>query len=246
MHTYQRILGATAACLAVMLGSSACSMLGGSSTPSSNAGAVSSTPSPTGVSADALASNSVADLGSAASVRLVGNVTSSSRKMTLNLQLVAGKGCAGTIAMGSKGSFKMTLLGTKLWVLPDKAFWVGVGAHGSKLTEIEGKYIGTTISSKAFGNFATLCDAKTLAGHFGNASGMTRGAGSTIDGQSVVAVQDPVQGTAYITDTTTPHLVRLSMPGASGGQIDFLDYNKPAVITAPHASLTVPGSKFGF
>jgi hypothetical protein len=164
----------------------------------------------------------------------------------MDLQLVKDKGCTGTIATSGKGSFRMTLLGRNLWIKPDHVFWAGVGAHGSKLAEVEGKYIATTISSKAFGSFTTLCDAKAMAAAFAEASGLTRGAVSNVDGQSVVAVQDPTQGTAYITDAAAPHLVRLVKEGADGGQIDFLDYNKPVVITAPHATLTVPGSKFGF
>jgi hypothetical protein len=244
MHIYQRVLG-VAGCSALLLGASACSLTGGS--PSQSGAAASASPSPTVVSADVLANRSVDDLKAARSVRLKGTEKDGGSTISENLLLVTGKGCTGSIGMGGKGTVQLTLLGRKLWIKPDRRFWQGVGASGPNLAAVEGKYIATTVGSKAFGKFAAFCDAKTLAQNFTSASGLTRGPVVTVDGQSAASLNDPTDhGVAYVTDTATPQLLRLTMKGADGGQIDFLDYNKPATIAAPHAALTVPGSKFGF
>src|ERR1700733_5204679 len=57
-----------------------------------------------------------ANLKAASSMTLVGTVTQSGTSYTVNLGIKPGHGCAGTIAMGSQGSFKLILIGKVVYL----------------------------------------------------------------------------------------------------------------------------------
>jgi hypothetical protein len=235
---------------ALALGTSACSLLGSGPSNSSGSSTASASPTPTALTADELVNKSMTTLQSATSLRLKGYVKEKSGSITVDMQLVRGQGCVGAMSIARKGSFKMTLIGKKLWIEPSASFWKSAGLPSSARSEFEGKYVSTTLGSKAFGSFGDFCDLTKFVQGFGKAagtaSGMERGATITVDGQSVVTVTDPSDGSrAYVTDSAEPQLVRLDMAGSDGGQLDFLDYNQLATITPPGKSHTIDGSKFG-
>jgi hypothetical protein len=249
MTTTHRV-AASVLCATLALSASACSMLGSGPNNSSDTSTAPASPTPTAPTADELVNKSMTTLQAATSLRLKGTIKDKGGNITIDMQLVRGKGCIGTMSMAKQGSFKMTLIGKKLWIEPNASFWKSAGLPSSARSEIEGKYVSTTLDSKAFGSFGDFCDLTKFVQGFGNAagtaSGMQRGATTTVDGQPVVTVTDPSDGSrAYVTDSAEPQLVRLDMTGSDGGQLDFLDYNQLATITPPSKSHTIDGSKFG-
>ena len=78
-------------------------------------------------------------------------------------------------------------------------------------------------------------------------TGFVKDGTATVNGQAVEAFKQPTHagsGTVYISQSSTPEIVRLQGP-SNEGQINFTNYNAPATITAPAASDVIDGSKFG-
>ncbi|SEK29892.1 hypothetical protein [Streptacidiphilus jiangxiensis] len=248
MNRCQRISGALVLAAAFALSATACSPFGGSSSPSS-AGTPSTSPSPTALSADALANQAVADLGQASAYRMKGRIDQAGKIIGVDLSVVTGKGCVGSISQAGKGTIRLVLLGQKLWIRPNVSFWESVGAPSSTARALAAKYVATSATSAKFGAFGKLCDAQALTKGFGTATGLARGATTTVDGVSAVTLKEADGVLDYVTESGRPELVRLLKPAKGSAkvasQIDFLDFGKPATITAPPASQTIPGAKLG-
>jgi hypothetical protein len=197
-----------------------------------------------GLSADQIAAQAVANLKSASTVHVTGNVTSSGETVGLDLTLVRGKGCTGTMAVAGTGSFKLTAIGNQVWIKPDQQFWKKEGATAAVLNVVSGKYMKVRATSQ-LGSLSVFCQPSQLAGSFGHlAPGLVKGTTTTISGQRALQIKDASDsGSIFVSDTAKPQILRLS--GGSKGTIDFSGYNSPVTLTAPPAADTLDGSKYG-
>ena len=204
------------------------------------------------LTASQIFTKATADTSAASSLHVVGSVNNSGQTITFTLDIAKGTGCAGALAEGSKGSFKLIVLGKSVWVLPDATFWksaAGTGANSTVLSLLEGKYLsGSTASTSGLNGLSQLCGLSDLiASQALKASTVTKGAVTTFGGSQVLELMDSAtNGTAYVTDQAQPLVVRISGTGASGGTITFSNYNSPVTVTAPPASEVIDGSKYGF
>ena len=83
-----------------------------------------------------------------------------------------------------------------------------------------------------------------LAGQVsGGENQLVKGQTATIGGRLALELKDTKQaGSAYVTISASPEFLQT---GDTGGHVDFTDYNAPLALTAPSASQTVAGSKYG-
>lgn len=219
----------------------------GSGTSSGTNGGASGKPADplASLSGEQLFAKVVADGKAAADVRISGTVTDSGTTISMDLGLVHGHGCTGTMAIKGKGSFKLTYISKQLWVKPDKAFYEGVGAQGPALNVLIGKWLKVSETS-GLKDFATFCDLSSLLSSFGNTSGMPRPNHATLDGQPVLELKDTGDNAAgYVSDTSTPELVKLTAP-SNGGNLTFSGYGVPVALTPPPARMVIDGSRYGF
>jgi hypothetical protein len=232
----RRVLCAAVVCAAVAIGA------GGYGTASaSTAGDPLS-----GLSADQIASKAVANLKTASTVRLTGNVSSSGQTYDLNLALVSAKGCTGTIAQVGTGTFKYVVIGNEIWIQPDRQFLdKTAGIDAAALKVLSGKYLNVKATSQ-FGGLRALCSPSQLAASFDNgAADLEKGKTVTISGQPALQInQKGTPASIFVSETTQPELLRIS--GGSNGTLDFSDYNGSVTLTAPPASETLSGAKYGF
>src|ERR1039457_5313545 len=63
------------------------------------------------LSADQIASKAVADLNTAAAVHVAGSVIDSGQRTSMNLTLMHGKGCDGSVSMPHEVSFLLIMIG---------------------------------------------------------------------------------------------------------------------------------------
>jgi hypothetical protein len=232
----QRALSAALLCTALAAGATACG-----SSASSPGDALS------GLSADQIASKALANLKTASTVHVAGPVSSSGQKFVLNMTLAHGRGCTGTMALQSKGSFRLLEIGKQLWIKPDDKFWKSFGGSSNPavLSLLSGKYLKTT-SGGSFASIGALCDPRQLAGAFrGSPSGLTKGATTTISGQQALKLEDQTHSASmYVSVTARPRILRIA--GGGAGQLSFTAYDSPVQLTAPPAKETLDGSKYGF
>jgi hypothetical protein len=244
-----RVVPASVLAVAIALSAAACSSIG-----SSTSGATSLSGIP-----DQIVQKAVNDLKAAASLHISGSVVSSGTNVTIDLTDVARRGCKGTIALDSGASRSSTgtaLTGTAdlvevnstVYMKLDESIFKNLSLPSSLFkSDVIGKYIEVTSRSE-LANFAQLCDASTLASGFDKeVTGFVKDGTATIKGQATEAFKQSTHagsGIVYISDPSTPEIVRLQGP-ASEGQINFTNYNAPVTITAPPTSDVINGSEVG-
>jgi hypothetical protein len=197
-----------------------------------------------GLSAGQIASKAVGNLKTASTVRVAGDVSSSGQTYDLNLTLVGGRGCTGAMTVVNTGSFKFTAIGNQVWIKPDQQFWKKEGATTAVLNVVSGKYLRVTANSQ-FGSLRAFCQPSQLAGSFGTSqTGVVKGNTITIAGQPALQIKDTGDsGSMYVSEKTQPEILRLS--AGSRGTLNFSDYNRSVTLTAPPASETLNGAKYG-
>jgi hypothetical protein len=200
-----------------------------------------------GLTGQRILTRAFADTESAASVRLTGVVGDSGQAVTMDLTVVAGKGCDGTLTVAKTGSFRLIYNGTTVWILPDEAFYRSQGTTAAVLAILEGKYLKVSGKGSGLGAMAGLCSLSSLLSGFRSTpADYPRGGATKVDGQRAVRISD-TGDSAYVdvSDTVNPELLRMYAPGSSGLQLDFRYAAAPA-ITGPPAGMVLDGSKYGF
>jgi hypothetical protein len=70
---------------------------------------------------------------------------------------------------------------------------------------------------------------------------------AAISGQPALQLTDGAKpGSVYVSVSGRPQLLRVVSTGSNGGQLDFTGYGTPVTLTAPPASQTLDGAKYGF
>jgi hypothetical protein len=199
-----------------------------------------------GLSADDIATQAWANTKAAASVHVTGSGTDSGKPLTFSLTLVKGQGCTGTMSEGTAGSFQIVMVGKTVWIKPDRAFWKSNGGNDpATLSIVSGKYVKDTAGT-GLGAMSTLCDLDNWIGAIDQATGMVKGMTATVNGQRALQLKDTGDtASAFVSDTAKPVLVRLADPSPGGGTFNFTGYGAVTAITAPPASQTLDGRKYG-
>jgi hypothetical protein len=201
-----------------------------------------------GLSGGEIAKKAVANLKQASSVHFTGRMKDSGSTLTMDVTLVSGKGCAGTMTEG-KGSFKLKFIGTTVWLNADRAFWTANGGNDPTVSaKVSNKWIKTSKSSEIGSTMSDLCNLnKLLFQDTGDLSGMRKGGTSTVNGQPALQLKDTGDSaTMEVSETADPRLLSMTDPGSSdGGTFTFTDYNAPVSLTPPPASETIDGKLLG-
>ena len=215
--------------------------------------AASATPDPlASLTGYKVATEAVADLNAASSLTMAGTVSESGQSVTVNLSLKPGQGCAGTVEEGTKGTIKLVVIGTTVYVNPDATLWKSsLGSAASAVTAlVNGRYIKTSTASKGMASFAKLCDlSHTMTLNLlKQAELINKGALTTLDGVRVLPLESPADdGALYVTDTSKPEIVELFAPKGAAGDSGKLMFSvgTPVTLTAPPASQVLDGSAIG-
>lgn len=229
---------------------------GGSSGTAANTGAAaspsaSSTVDPlAAMTGKQVADKAVADAKAASSLTMAGTVHNSGQTFTVNLGFKPGQGCAGTLGEGSKGSFKLIVIGSTAYLNPDARFWkTYAGPQASAVIElVNGRYIKASTGNANMASLAKMCDMSQMLASLKVAGTVTKGPVSTLNGTRVLQLKDSTGGVMYVTDTSTPQIVQIVKTkdtGDGSGKVT-MSVGAPVTLTAPPASQVIDGSKLGF
>jgi hypothetical protein len=202
----------------------------GSSSSSSGNGIASKSP------AEIVAGAKVA-ADSASSVHVSGSIVSSSSPITLNLELLAGKGGHGQISEGGL-SFDLIQVGGTVYISGSPAFYSHfAGPAAAQL--LQGKWLKAPASS---GNFSTLGSltnlSKLLDTALADHGTLTKGSTTTLDGAHVISITDVSHGgVLYVATTGKPYPLEITKGGASGGKITFDRWDAPVALAAPKGAI---------
>lgn len=214
-------------------------LLGGCGGGSGSSGSSASSAS-NGISAETpsqilAAAKAAAD--SASSVHVAGSIASASAPITLNLELLAGKGGRGQISENGL-SFNLIQIGDIAYISGSPAFYSHFG--GPAVAQLlEGKWLKVPSSS---GDFSTLGSLTNLSQILNTALAdhgtLAKGAVTTVDGTKVLSVTDVSHGgTLYVATTGKPYPIAITKSGKTGGKISFDRWNEPVTLTAPQNSI---------
>jgi hypothetical protein len=200
------------------------------------------------MSANQIMTKTLADLKAASSVQYSGNASDSGQEISLDLAIAKSGACRGTMSEPGTGSIKIVTLGQTMWLQMSAKFWASEGmTNSAEANMLAGKYISVPENSSGMSAFSGLCSLSGLAGNFKGKGTLKKEAESTIDGQKVLGIEDSANNAvAYVTDTATPELVRVTGSGSDKGDIlNFTGYGATEQITAPPSSDVIDGSKLG-
>jgi hypothetical protein len=175
----------------------------------------------------------------AASVHIAGTIVSEGKPLTLDMQLVKGKGGRGRITLEGV-SIDLVRVGGAVYINGSQAFYQHIaGAAAAKL--LQGKWLKAPENSGNFASLASLTDlAKLINTTLSSHGKLARDGTKTIEGQKVIAVNDVSQGgTLYVAVTGSPYPIEVVKDGGSGGKIIFDRWNKPVTLTAPANAINI-------
>jgi hypothetical protein len=235
--TMKAVLGVTAAA-AVCMSAAGC----GSSDPLA------------GMTAKQIATKAISDLKSAPSFTVTGSGPYDGQMATMSLG-VKGNGCTMTMDMGSKGSMTTTMIGTTVWIKADAAFWKAAtasqgGSAAGMGNMFAGKYLKLPANaSSGLSQTAGMCNVNQMTSSSSQMPltvDVAKGAMATVNGQQVYTLTDKAKDiTMYVTDTSTPRIIR-AVGKQNGKSVEYnYTYGVPKSITAPPASETAVVPSFG-
>lgn len=229
-----RILASVLLALALAAAGVGC---GGSSKKSSSS---------TGTNDNGLAAKTPAEIVAAAkaaadaasSVHVHGSVFSSGSLVTLNMDLLTGRGGRGRISQNGL-SFDVIEVGGNVYIRGSRRFYSHfAGAGAAQL--LEGKWLKAPIKGSTLGPLASLTNLRelldtTLANHGTLARGGTRKVG----GQPAIGVRDTTRGgTMYVAASGKPYPLELTKTGG-GGSVTFSNWNAPVTLQAPKGAINL-------
>lgn len=226
---------------ALSVGLAACGHASGPPHPPSSRPSVTASPSGplAGLSGWQIATKSLSDLKSAASVHYGGTVTSDNNTVTLNITTVRGKGCYGAINGRSTGGFQLRTAGQRVWIKPDERFLQAQGLTGDAglLSKITGKWLSARSTDSEFAGMAGMCNLGSLLDDQLDTTtlGPLKQAATTVVAQHALVLRDREGGALYVTNSTHPYPLRITAStSGSSGDLRF-DRVGTATLPAPPA-----------
>jgi hypothetical protein len=173
----------------------------------------------------------------ASSVHVAGSIVSGGSPITLDLELLAGRGGRGRISENGL-SFELIQVGGTAYISGSPAFYSHFGGPAAAQL-LQGKWLKAPATS---GNFATLGSLTNLSQLLNTALAdhgtLAKGATTSVGGQQTLSVTDVSHGgTLYVATTGKPYPLEITKSGASGGKILFDRWNTSVTLAAPKGSI---------
>jgi hypothetical protein len=175
----------------------------------------------------------------AATVHIAGTIINEGKPLSIDMELLAGKGGRGRITIEGV-SISLIRVGGAVYINGSQAFYRHVaGAAAAQL--LQGKWLKAPENSGNFASLAQLTElGKLIDTTLGSHGTLARGATTTVDGQKAVAINDVSQGgTLYVATTGSPFPIEIAKRGGSGGRIVFDRWNQAVTLTAPANAINI-------
>lgn len=166
-----------------------------------------------------------------ATVRVSGSMIAAGRPISIEMQLVNGKGGEGTVAIDGL-TLNLVAIEREAYVNGGAELYRRI-AGPVAAAALHGRWIKVPANSGDFSPLYSLASVQglidtTLAGH----GTLAHAAPATIEGQRAVAVHDVDRGgTLYVAATGTPYPLEITRPG--GGAITFTRWNQAVTLQPP-------------
>ncbi len=176
---------------------------------------------------------------SASAVHVTGSLVSGGVPITIDLTLVSGEGGKGRISQNGL-SFELIQVDGNAYISGSSSFYEHfAGAGAAKL--LQGKWLEASATTGSFASLGSFTDMhKLIETALAQHGTLSKGATTTVAGQSAVPITDTSQsGTLYVATTGKPYPVQIAKSGAGGGSISFSGWDQPVKITAPTNAISL-------
>jgi hypothetical protein len=175
----------------------------------------------------------------ATSVHIEGTIASSGKPITLNMDLLAGKGGKGTI---SQEGFKIQLIQVSgaVYINGTAAFYKHVGGAAAAQL-LQGKWLKAPADSGELASLAELTNLgklieTALSGH----SALAKGATTTVAGKKAIGLRDTAKGgTLYVATSGNPYPLEIVKSGKESGKVVLDRWNQPVTLAAPAGAIDI-------
>jgi hypothetical protein len=170
---------------------------------------------------------------SASSVHVSGSIVSGGSPITLDLELLAGKGGRGRISENGL-SFNLIQVGGTAYISGSPAFYSHFGGPAAAQL-FQGKWLKAPTSNGSFSTLGSLTNLSQLVDSALASHGtLQKGATTTVDRQQVITITNASHGgTLYVATTGKPYPIQITKSGTNGGKILFDRWNAPFTLVAP-------------
>lgn len=254
MHHRHHITASVLLCGAIVAGTAACggngaatagASTGSSASPTASAAASASVDPFDGMTGTQIVNAADATLKTVPSLRLQGTMTDSGQQMKMDLTIVRGVGCTGTVGEGSQGTIAMVVLGKTVWLKMDATFLKSMGSSAAT-KPLSGKYVKTKTGGSSLSSVAGFCSLDSFAKSVQKETDTyTKGGLSTVNGAQVIALTDTSDKSVLSVTTAKPHEVVRATGTATQPGLMNMDYSASVKINPPPAAEVVDGAKYG-
>jgi hypothetical protein len=180
------------------------------------------------------------------SLHIKGAMKQDGDSMNIDMYMAKGKGCHGSMGVGSTGNFDIVSTGSTVWLKLDASFIKSLSLPAAAAASLKGKFVKTTTDDKTFSTFAGFCDPSTFSGGAGSDnSGYTRTGSSVVNGVPVMVLTSTSDKSRVLVATTGEvRVLRVTGLTAADGSVDF-DYDTPVTVTPPPASQVIDAGTVG-
>jgi hypothetical protein len=199
--------------------------------------------------ADATPSTIIADaraaIEAASTVHVSGAMINSGARVSVDMEMVKGKGGYGTFTAtraGQPATYRLIILGTTLYLEGDRSFWELEGTSSTDATVLQGRWVKESAEHGDNAVLASILTARTFfAGALALHGPLTKLSTTTALGAPVVPVTNAKRtGIIYVATTGEPYPVEITVPGTKGGTLDVDRIDQSASLIAPANAITVP------
>ncbi len=173
----------------------------------------------------------------ASSVHVAGALSSGGTPLTLDMDLVSGRGGRGQISENGL-SFELIVVGDTVYIKGSPAFYSHFG--GAAAAQLfQGKWLKAPVSGGELASLASLTNLSRLLDQALASHGtLAKGATTTIAGQPVVELRGAANtGSLYIATTGQPYPIEVVKRGSETGHVSFTRWNDPVSLTAPSGAI---------
>jgi hypothetical protein len=206
------------------------------------AGCGSSSPSGNGV--EAKSANEILEAtklaaSEASSVHIVGSIDSGGKPITLDMELLAGKGGQGKI--GQEG-FTINLIQTEgsVYINGSAAFYRHVGGTAAAQL-LQGRWLKAPSNSGELASLASLTNlSKLIDAALANHGTLSKGAKATIEGQPAIAINDTTKGgTLYVATTGKAFPLEIAKNGKESGKVLLNHWDQTVTLKPPKGAIDI-------
>jgi hypothetical protein len=206
------------------------------------AGCGSSSPSGNGVeakSATQILEATKLAASEATSVHIAGSIVSGGKPITLDMELLAGKGGQGKI--GQEG-FTIDLVETEgsVYINGSAAFYRHVGGTAAAQL-LQGRWLKAPANSGELVSLASLTNlSKLIDTALANHGAVAKGAKATIEGQPAIAINDTSKGgTLYVATSGKAFPLEIAKNGKESGKVLLNRWDQKVTLKAPKDAIDI-------